>query len=179
MKRVHVGASGPGAIGSTIAAILFIVILGGWYLTWHHYRTQSKSNVSTACMSSNLGMSMGMTSGTAGTIYKDAVVTNHGSKSCTLTGYPAAFLLNTQGTILGTGAASNALYKPATITLTPEGKAHVTLGFPDAANFGADLCTTASKELELFLPGITLPVQTNWADQYCPGFSVTAIQSGS
>jgi hypothetical protein len=122
---------------------------------------------------------MGTSDGTAGTIYKHAVVTNTSSKQCTITGYPAAFLVSGSGSVLGGGAASNSLYTPSVITLAAGGKAHTVLGFPEAGNFDAGICSAAASRLRLYLPGSTSYVETAETDQSCPGFSVTAFQAGA
>ena len=107
------------------------------------------------------------------------VVTNNGGSSCTITGYPAAFLTDTHGVALGDGAAPHPLYTPATITLVSHATAHVVMGFPDAGNFSSGECSATSASLQLYVPGSADALTTPLAAQNCPGFSVTAFQSGS
>ena len=128
---------------------------------------------------SSLSLSKGTSDGTAGTIYTHATITNTGSVTCTLTGYPAAFLLDSGGGVLGSGAEANPLYPVTTVTLAPGGKAHSVLAFPDAGNFDPGICSAASATLQLYLPGIVTPITAAWADHSCPGFSASALQSGA
>ena len=152
----------------------------GWWRCWKDHRPDSTSRSVATCTAGNLALSMGASDGTAGTIYRHAVVTNHGSTACTLTGYPAAFLLTSAAAVLGSGAAANPLYAPSTITLAAHtGQAHTVLGFPDAGNFDPGTCSANSAMLELFLPGIISALQTSLAQANCPGFSVTALQAGA
>lgn len=170
-----------GERGSAVPWIVLIIVLVGLalaaYWVWHkHHRPMMAS----ACASANLSLGMGTAEGTAGTIYKHAVVTNNGNKSCMLTGYPAAFLVNSSGMVLGSGAEANPLYAPAMVTLAAGGgKAHTVLGFPEAGNFNPGICSAAAAQLKLYLPGSTEFVQTAETDQSCPGFSATAFQAGA
>ncbi len=140
--------------------------------------TPSAVSMSTAC--GKLSLSKGTSEGTAGTMYWHAVITNNGTYACTLTGYPAAFVRD--GASVSVAAVSNALYTPAAVTLAPAGgKAHVVLGVPDAANFdpSTTTCTAAaSSTLHAYLPGLVTPLSVAFGESTCPGFSVTAIQSG-
>ncbi|HLZ14533.1 MAG TPA: DUF4232 domain-containing protein [Candidatus Saccharimonadales bacterium] len=193
-----------------IAVVMVVVVAlaaGGGYWTWRQHEAHKKPVASTstgttapqtkatagssakpattpvagaACSPTNLVLSQGSSDGTAGTIYKHAVVTNNGTVSCTISGYPTVSLLDAHGAVLGSSASDNALYPAATITLAAGGgKAHVVLGFPDAGAYGDPAaCTAASTTLQLVLPGGTTPLQTAWIDQSCPEFSTTVFQSG-
>ncbi|MGF7229484.1 MAG: DUF4232 domain-containing protein [Candidatus Saccharibacteria bacterium] len=161
---------------STIVLILISLILAiGWFLTW---RNCANAATPVQCDARNLSLHMGTSDGTAGTIYDHAVITNNGAKKCQLTGYPAAFLLDTHNTVLGSGAASNPLYTPVTVTLAPHGTAHTILGLPDAGNFDPGVCSAVSTTLRLYIPGSVTSLHTSFASANCPGFSVTAIQPG-
>ncbi len=172
-----------GGTRSLVMILLVVVALGlavGWWRCWKGHRPDPAPRSVATCAASNLALSMGTADGTAGTIYRHAVVTNHGSGACTLAGYPAAFLLTSAAAVLGSGAAASPLYTPSTITLAAHtGQAHAVLGFPDAGNFDPGVCSANSASLELFLPDIVSPLQTPLAQANCPGFSVTALQAGS
>lgn len=170
--------------GSAVPWIILVIVLIGvaavGYWVWQHrHNTPTPTTGMSACTSDDLSLSMGTSEGTAGTIYKHAVLTNTSGASCTITGYPAAFLVDGSGGVLGDGAASSALYTPVAITLAAGGKAHTVLGFPDAGNFDAGICSSAASQLKLYLPGSVSYLETTETDQSCPGFSATAMQSGA
>jgi uncharacterized protein DUF4232 len=126
-----------------------------------------------------LSLSQGSSSGAAGTIYKNAVVTNTGSTTCTLTGYPAVFMLDGSGMQVGAGAAANSLYPVATVTLAPGGKAHSVVAYPQQANFPAGTCSPIGSTMQMYVPGVVAPLTTSWSDYSCPGFSATALRPGA
>ncbi|HSX33188.1 MAG TPA: DUF4232 domain-containing protein [Candidatus Saccharimonadales bacterium] len=190
--------------GDVLIAVLIVVIVAllsttGWLLWRDHHKPVSapakssssqsgaSSNSSSAAGGStavtacgNLQLSQGTSDGTAGTIYKHAVVTNNGTQTCTLSGYPAVYLLNAGGQHLGAAAAQNALYPNTTVSVAPGASAHVVLGFPDAGAYGsASACSAASYSLELIVPQSTIDLKTAWSDQNCPEFSVTVFQPGA
>lgn len=162
------------ALVYAVLVILLASAIAAWLGTWHHYR-----RTIALCSTSNLHLSVGSSEGTAGTQYTHVVLTNQGSGSCLLVGYPAVFLADTGMTILGGGAAANALYPVTNITLAPSQSAHVVVGFPDHTNFGAGVCSAASVYLKVYPPGATTPLSTPLVQYSCPGFSTTAFRAGS
>jgi hypothetical protein len=166
-----------GVLNWLVIVLVLLVGAGGYWLG-HARNAQQKEAIHNVvsvpfCKASNLSLSQGKTDGAAGTLYKHAVVTNNGSSMCRLTGYPAAFLLDSGG------AAPNPLYPITNVNVSAGGKAHVVLAFPEAANFDPPMCSAVSATVQLYLPGEVTPLSTAWADHYCPGFTVTAFQSGS
>jgi hypothetical protein len=151
--------------------MLFVVILGLSAYWWHIARLS-------ACTTNHLKISLGQPSGTAGTSYMDVVLTNTGSGSCALGGYPAAFLADSSGALLGLGAAPNSLHSPSRLTLAHNASVHSVLGFPDAANFEPGTCSKASNELKVYPPGLAMSLQIPFTQYSCPGFSTTALQPG-
>jgi hypothetical protein len=152
---------------------LFLAFLLAWCWRTH-------VDAITTCKAADLNLSMGGSSGAAGTIYRNAVITNNGSKDCTLTGYTGAYLLDSSDVQAGNGAIANSLYTPTEVTLAAGGgKAHTVLGFPQAGNFDPGVCTANAAKLELFLPGVVTPLQTSLAQANCPGFSATALKAGA
>ncbi|HSX30593.1 MAG TPA: DUF4232 domain-containing protein [Candidatus Saccharimonadales bacterium] len=152
-----------------------------------HQSTSSSGSGSTTtttamvdvCASSTMSMALGTTDNTAGTQYQHLVVTNTGTASCKLAGYPAVFLLDSASAVLGDGAQPVTTITPTTITLAAGAKAHTVVGFPDAGNFTDGQCTAASKTLRLYLPGTTSYLDASLAKANCPGFSVEAFSTGS
>lgn len=168
--------------GDVVMALLVIIILlaagGIGYWLWHkHHKPTSPTAAIGIC--TQMSLSQGSSSGAAGTIYKHAVVTNTGSVSCTLTGYPAVFMLDGGGTQVGSGAAANALYLVTTITVAPGAKAHTVVAYPQQANFNPGTCSPIGSMMKLYLPGVVTALTTSWSDYSCPGFSATSFQSGA
>lgn len=163
-----------------VIVLLLIAVVavsaGWWYWARHHGSTPVVSVA--ACSTSHMQLSMGNTNGTAGTIYQDAILKNTGTSSCTLAGWPTVFLTDASNMVIGNGAAPTSAFPIATITLAPNATAHSAVGFPDPGNFSGGVCTAASAKLELYLPGVTSALTTPLSEQNCPGFSVSAIQSG-
>ena len=163
-----------------VVAAAVVIVLGAGYWAWHrHHHGVIVEPAVGVCDPAHLQLSKGTSDGTAGTIYTHAVITNKGTTACSLAGYAAAFLLDAHGMVLGSGAASNALYAPVALIVSPGHSVHTVLGFPDAGNFSAGACTDTSTSLQLFLPGSIAAITTAWADHYCPGFSATALQDGA
>lgn len=127
----------------------------------------------------SLSLSQGSSSGAAGTIYKNAVITNTGTNSCKITGYPAVFMQNSGNVQLGNGASANSLYTPTEITLAPGGQAHTVVAYPQQPNFPAGTCTEIGSSMKMYVPGLAAALITPWSDYNCPGFSATALQPGA
>ncbi len=151
-----------------------VVAVGLW-----HFHKPIKHPVATVGACSHLALSQGTSDGTAGTIYKHAVVTNTGSVSCTITGYPTVYMTDAGGTILGSGAAANPLYPVSTITVAPGGKAHSVVAYPEQANFNPGTCSAQGSQMKMYVPGVVAPLFTAWSDYSCPGFSASTFQTGA
>jgi hypothetical protein len=153
-------------------ATILAVVLFFWSWQNHKYVAQ------TACSASNLSLSAGQQSGAAGTIYQNIVVTNKGKKTCTIAGYPTAFLYGSDGYVLGSAAAARPQPIPSTITLGFNESAHTVLGYPQAGNFDPGICSETSTKLVVYVPGSVASLEVPLAVNWCPGFSSTAMQAG-
>lgn len=163
--------------GSIAVVILSIAIILG-VIGLAFYALTSQNPKSTDTISANcdkLSLAKGDSHTTAGTTYWHATITNNSDYICRLTGYPAAFM--SDSTTLSIGATSNSLYSPTAIAMSANGgQAHAVLGLPPA---GSATCTTGSSSvLRLFIPGLLTPLTTDFGEQACPGFTVTALQAG-
>jgi hypothetical protein len=162
-----------GLVAPLISLImLFVVVLGLSAYWWNIARLST-------CTVNHLKVSLGQPQGAAGTSYMDVVLTNTGVGSCTLSGYPAVFLASSSGAILGSGAAPNAGSTPRKLIITHNASVHSVLGFPSAANFQAGVCSNASNNLKLYPPGLATSLQIPFTQYSCPGFWVTALQTGT
>jgi len=143
--------------------------------------TTSGSNATVAaCTTTNLKLSISNQSGTAGTMYMNADLTNAGTTSCTLTGYPTVFLADSTGSTTGMGAEASSDYTPTAITLAPNAIAHSLLALPDAGAFATPgICSGSSTNLYLYPPASITYLQTPLTQQACPGFRATALKAGA
>lgn len=151
--------------------MLFVVVLGLSAYWWHIARLST-------CTASHLKVSLGQPQGTAGTSYMDVALTNTGAGSCTLSGYPTVFLTNSNGAVLGAGAAANASSAPTKLIMAHNASVHAVVEFPNAANFQSGVCSSASNGLEVYPPGLTTSLQIPFTQYSCPGFSVTSLKAG-
>jgi archaellum component FlaG (FlaF/FlaG flagellin family) len=157
-----------------LVIILFIAALVVSIWAW-----QTK-HVVKACSAASLSLEAGQQSGAAGTIYQHMKLTNSGNMSCTVGGFPTAFLYGSDGYALGSAAAAQSQVTPTVITLAPGEIAYTTLGYPQAGNFNPGVCSSnKSTTLKLYAPGSTTALEVPLEVAWCPGFSSTALQAGS
>jgi len=155
-----------------IGIIAIIIIFCG---SWH----RNTATVAT-CGVENLRLSAGQQSGAAGTIYQHIIVTNTGTSTCMMSGYPTVFLYGSNGYALGGGAAAQPQPALTTISLAPGGSAYTVVGYPQAGNFNPGVCSsTKSTSLKLYVPAAITPLEVPLEVAWCPGFSSTAMQAGS
>jgi hypothetical protein len=160
-------------LGLIFIGIIVIVVMICW--SWH----KSTSTV-TQCGVENLQLSAGQQSGAAGTIYQHIIVTNTGTRTCTMSGYPTVFLYGSNGYALGSGAAAQPQPALTAVSLAPGGSAYTVVGYPQAGNFNPGVCSsTKSTSLKLYTPGAITPLEMPLEVAWCPGFSSTAMQAGS
>jgi hypothetical protein len=162
-----------GIAAPLISIMMLIVVVLGLSAYWWHIADLD------TCSADHLKTSLGQLQGTAGTSYADVILTNTGAGRCTLSGFPAVFLTNSSGAILGSGAATNLTYAPEKLILSHGASVHASVAFPDAANFPAGSCSSASDELEVYPPGLTTSSQIPFTQYSCPGFSTTSLKVGS
>jgi hypothetical protein len=122
----------------------------------------------TGCLSANLGLSIGVSQGTAGTSYQTVVLTNHGTVKCTLFGYPGVSYVDGVGNIIGKPAKQDPGAK-RTITLGARGgQANALLRQPDPGNFSPSAChATTADRLRVYPPGETHPLFVTDPVQVC------------
>ncbi len=129
----------------------------------------------TECSTASLAGSLDATGGgTAGTQYRQLILTNRGTTTCTVQGFPGVSLVDAAGTQLGSPAARDGA-AGALITLAPGASAASAVGFPDAGNFAPGTCSTTSTNLKVYPPNQTAALLVSLATQACPGFSVQTL----
>lgn len=187
---------------AALVVVLLIAIAGVIYWGWHRSNSPSPNKSNTASNSSsqnsNSNASSTSTASTAdtcsdlalsrGSSYDmgggatewHAVITNNGSQSCTLTGYPGAYIKDSNSVVIG--ATDDPLYDLNTVKLAANGgKAHVLVGVGGIRNLsGKTVCTDpASTQLQLYLPGVVSAVQATFGEKVCNVFTITAVQPGA
>lgn len=176
MRVKHFGDRGSAALGYISASFLLLLAFGGWYATWRHYNHAAPTP---ACAAANLHLSVGATDGTAGTEHVHLIVVNQGNASCTVAGFPAVFLTNANNNPIGSGASLSTLNSTQVVTLDPGNAAHVALAFPDHNNFSTpDACSSASTNVELYLPAASVGIAVPFVEYNCPGFMTTVFEPG-
>lgn len=89
--------------------------------------------------------------GGAGSSYPYLVLTNSGSRTCTLRGYPGVSLRH-RDTQIGAAAERDRTASASTITLQPGQSAHSALRIVNAGNFDASDCTPTAADTMLVYP---------------------------
>jgi hypothetical protein len=138
-----------------------------------------------ACPTSSLGVKLGLSQGTAGSVYQVIDFTNTSSVTCTLYGYPGVSAGNGQPlTQVGLAASEVPTPPRQLVTLAPGGVANALLRVVDAGNFPAGKCgLVQTKLLRIFPPNQTVPVYLNYSTQMCAKpvriLSVSVVQPGN
>jgi Domain of unknown function (DUF4232) len=91
----------------------------------------------------------------AGSTYYPVNLTNTGSSSCALYGYPGvSWVTGPSGSQIGQPAKRNPVVAPSTVVLGPGQTAHVTLQVVDAQNYDKSTCQPVTAHwLKIFPPG--------------------------
>ncbi|MGP7996390.1 MAG: DUF4232 domain-containing protein [Streptosporangiaceae bacterium] len=117
----------------------------------------SPSPTTASCATSNLKAVILTSQGgaAAGSTYYPINLTNSGSSSCYLFGYPGvSFVTSPSGNLIGQPATRNPVLTPATVVLAPGQTAHVTLQVVDALNYSKSTCQPVTAHwLKIFPPG--------------------------
>jgi hypothetical protein len=114
----------------------------------------------TQCSTSNLALSIGSSSGSAGAVDVALVFSNIGSLPCYLYGYPGvSAVASPGGPQIGLAAQqATQLGPPAVVTLQPEEKANADLHVTDAYNYPSATCRPVKPAgFRVYPPGDTVP----------------------
>lgn len=111
----------------------------------------------TACTSAHLNAAITPSAGggAAGSTYVNLVLTNKGTSSCTLQGWPGvSFVGDGDGTQIGQAAAFDRASPHATVTVAPSATATAVLRIVQAANYSsADCKPTPADGFRVYPPG--------------------------
>ncbi len=131
------------------------------------------------CTTSSLGGTLGNANGAAGSVYYTLVLTNHGSVSCVLQGYPGvSFVTGPSGQQVGAAAARIQGSTPA-VTLAPGASSGAVLQITDAGNFGSGCRSTPVAGLRVYAPGQLTSLFVTHADQACANPSDVTLHVGA
>jgi Protein of unknown function (DUF4232) len=135
------------------------------------------------CSSSQLALSLGQGQGAAGSFYTPVILTNKGSKPCTMLGYPGVSYISSSGAAVGEPASELKGHK-ATVRLKPGGAASALLHQPNPLVFPPPDChKKKAAGLRVYPPGQTISLTVTMSTSVCTtqeGRSgVTPMQSGT
>jgi Protein of unknown function (DUF4232) len=136
------------------------------------------------CLASGLQPQLGVSQGTAGTIYQVVVLTNTSSATCTLYGYPGvSFVTGIGGSQVGKPATKNPVVPKAVVTLAPGAKADILLAIHDAGAIQNCHITTVDW-LRIYPPGDYGSVYVQYNTQACTNtsqsiMSVSPVRAGA
>ena len=137
------------------------------------------------CATSGLKVTLGPSSGSAGSVEQTIVFTNTSSATCTLYGYPGVSLVSAPPyTQIGLAANRDSTTPVRLVTLAPGASASAMLRIVDALNFGPATCSpTKAAFLRIYPPNQTVPVYLADASETCAQpvqtLTVQAVQAGS
>lgn len=114
--------------------------------------SSASAAVSSACTTKELTAKLTQgAGGGAGSSYPYLVLTNSGSRTCTLRGYPGVSLRHGD-TQIGAAAERDRTVDASTITLQPGQSAHSALRIVNAGNFDSSACTPTDADTMLIYP---------------------------
>jgi hypothetical protein len=149
------------------------------------------STGTTGCATGNLKAAVvtGEGGAAAGSTYYPVNLTNTGSSSCSLFGYPGvSWVSGPSGSQIGQPATRNPVIAPSTVVLAPGQTAHVTIQVVDAGNYGKSTCQPVTAHwLKIYPPGQFTALYVKFSAQTCSAklpkklgspLSVDAVKSG-
>jgi len=126
----------------------------------------------------DLAAHVGLSQGTAGSIYQVIYLTNLGNTPCTLYGYPGVALADGSPQVNQVGAAANrsTATAPALVTLGPGQSANATLRIVEAGNYSPSDCQpTATTFLQIYPPNQTTPIYLAYKSTGCASSAVNLL----
>ena len=144
-----------------------------------------------ACATGNLKATVvtGEGGAAAGSTYYPLNLTNSGSSSCSLFGYPGvSWVTSPSGSQIGQPASRNPVVTPSTVVLAPGQTAHVTIQVVDAGNYDKSTCQPVTAHwLKIYPPGQFTALYVKFSAQTCSAklpsklgtpLSVDAVKAG-
>ena len=121
------------------------------------------------CPTRSLKVTLGVSQGTAGSVYTVIDFTNISNASCTLYGYPGVSLAGGKPvTQIGQAAVENPATPRQLVTLPPGVTGNALLQIVDAQNYPPSRCgPVAADYLQIYPPNQTTPVYLRYKTQGC------------
>ncbi|HMC41211.1 MAG TPA: DUF4232 domain-containing protein [Acidimicrobiales bacterium] len=131
------------------------------------------------CTAGHLTGQLTGANGTAGSIYYSLVLTNTGSVTCILQGYPGvSFVTGSHGQQLGAPADRNSGLAPD-VTLAPGQSGKAVLQITDATNFGSGCGVTATDGLRVYPPDQLTSLFIAHTDRGCADTTDVTLHVGA
>jgi hypothetical protein len=121
------------------------------------------------CPTRSLQVKLGVSQGTAGSVYTTIDFTNISNVTCTLYGYPGVSLQTARPLHqIGKPAKENSATPRKLVTLQPQTTANALLQIVDAGNYPASTCgPTTAHYLQVYPPNQTTPAYVKYKTQAC------------
>jgi hypothetical protein len=121
------------------------------------------------CPTRSLQVKLGVSQGTAGSVYTTIVFTNISNVTCTLYGYPGVSLQTARPLHqIGKPARENPATPRKLVTLQPQTTANALLRIADAGNYPPATCGPATAHyLQVYPPNQTTPAYIKYKTQAC------------
>ncbi len=121
------------------------------------------------CPTRSLQVTLGVSQGTAGSIYTTIDFTNISSVTCTLYGYPGVSLQTAKPVHqIGKPARENPATPRQLVTLQPQTTGNALLRIVDAGNYPASMCGPVTAHyLQVYPPNQTTPASIKYKTQAC------------
>jgi len=141
--------------------------------------TSGSSGSSNRCRTSHLAAGVGPSQGAAGNIYTPVTLTNKGSATCVLDGFPGVSLLDSGGQPIHTPATRDTSRVASAVTLAPGAVASTTIHTIDAG-IAPGGCWPKSTSLMIYPPDETASLVVPAALTICGNlFTITPMVAGS
>jgi hypothetical protein len=121
------------------------------------------------CPTRSLQVKLGVSQGTAGSVYTTIDFTNISNVTCTLYGYPGVSLQTARPLHqIGKPAKENPATPRKLVTLQPQTTANALLRIADAGNYPESMCgMTTAHYLQVYPPNQTTPAYIKYTTQAC------------
>jgi hypothetical protein len=126
----------------------------------------------TACRTDQITAAASHGSGAGGHVAAIVVFTNNASSSCTMEGYPTAWLVDAGGARFGPTSIDEVTVAPTTVSLAPGGQATTTVWYDNPQVTSPPCPTTTLTGIEVVPPGQSTGLMADLAVTVCSAGSV-------
>ncbi len=174
------GSTSPGASGSTSPSTVTVTVTPSSSTPTTTPSSSTPAGPPT-CQPSALHVKLGLSQGTAGSVYQVIDFTNTSGSDCSMFGYPGvSFVTGPGGSQIGAPATRNPASSPKPITLAPGQVVNSVLQVVDAGNYPAKDCLPVTVHwLKIYPPGDFSPLYLHYTTQACSkaGKSILTVQA--